>query len=196
MSKLVFAPMVDLPLVAVTLALFLWYFDRWAHRSDLETNVDVVARLGSARLRVVVLFVGVLIVCWFFDFAVWSLLAALLAVGLVVALMGFNVDGGLIGFFVVAYLIREWSFGFPEMILHPSIDNLPISPDPMHELVGSIGKTSSSLRPTGDAIIGDATVSVASDDGCLIDAGTDVIVTSYRNGLLRVRPHVDGDAGE
>ena len=138
----------------------------------------------------VMFFVGVLTVCWLLNFAAWFLFAALFAVGVAIALLGVNVEGGFVGFFAAAYFVREWSFGFPELILHPATNDDPtLNLDPTHELVGSTGKTSSPLRPTGEAVVGDVTVSVASEDGSLIDAGTEVIVTSYRNRLLRVRPH-------
>ncbi|MGB7326968.1 MAG: hypothetical protein WBD31_18985 [Rubripirellula sp.] len=192
MNRFAFAPIIDLPLIAVTLALFVWHFNRWAARNDLETNLDVAARLPTARLRVLALLVGVLGMCWYLNFAVWGIFAALLAAGLVIALViGGELDGGVSGLWAAAYLIREWSFGFPQIVLHPQLDDGPTSRDkPSHELVGKTGTTSSPLRPVGDALIDGILVSVTSDDGSLLGADTDVIVTSYRNGLPCVRPHV------
>ncbi|TWU47806.1 NfeD family protein [Rubripirellula reticaptiva] len=189
MNRFAFAPFVDLPLVAVALALFIWHFNRWASRSDLETNLDVAARLPSARRRVLALMAGVLLLCWYFNFAVWGVFALLLGAGLALALViGGELDGGVSGLWAAAYLVREWSFGFPQIVLHPLVDDGPTSFGvPKHQLVGKTGTTSSPLRPIGDAIIDGNLVSVTSDDGSLLVAGTDVIVTSYRNGLPCVR---------
>jgi len=198
MNRFAFTPLMDLPLIVITCALFIWHFHYWSSRNDLETNVDVAPRLPVARRRVITLFAVLLILCWFFNFAVWLVFAILLGGGLAIAvLVGVDIEGGAFGLLAVAYLIREWSFGFPQIILHPVTNRGQTPSDTStHELIGSIGTASSPLRPTGDAMIGEVSVSVASDDGCMIDTGTKVVVTSYRNGRLFVRPHADPPSAE
>ncbi|MFN9418287.1 MAG: hypothetical protein ACK578_12505 [Pirellula sp.] len=86
MNRIVFAPLIDLPLVAITLGAFLWHFNRWAYRRDIGTTADLPARLPAARLRVIILFVCILLLCWTVNLAVWSIFAILLVVGVVIAL--------------------------------------------------------------------------------------------------------------
>ncbi len=84
MDRIAFAPLIDIPLVGFTLAAFLWHFNAWAYRDDLDTSVDVPARLPTARLRVITFFVGVLLICWISNVAAWSIFALILAIGLVI----------------------------------------------------------------------------------------------------------------
>lgn len=191
MSKIAFAPIIDLPLVIITVSAFIWHFNRWALRRDVESNVDLPARLPTALLRVILLFVCILLVCWTGDLAVWALFAMLLGIGLVVALAtSGDVVGGAFGLFVAAYLIREWAFGFPQLILHPPRheNTTSLQHDGKGELLGKTGITTVSLRPTGDALIDGAKYSVVSLDGGWIDAGERIEVRTYRNGRPCVAP--------
>lgn len=201
MDRFTFEPIIDLPLVVITCGLFIWHFNGWARRGNLQTEIDVASRLQSARLRVFTLFTSLLLFCWILDFAVWPIFAILFGIGLVTAIfLGGGVDGAF-GLWAAGYLIREWSFGFPQLILHPTkrdeatMDDDAMNDDAKHGLVGSVGITSSTLRPTGNAIIDHTSVSVVSDDGSMIDAGAEVIVASYRNGQLFVRPHLGTEDG-
>ena len=45
MCRVVFAPIIDSPLVAITLGAFLWHFNRWAYRRDIGTTADLPSRL-------------------------------------------------------------------------------------------------------------------------------------------------------
>ncbi len=191
MEQLAFAPMIDLPLAGITLSAFIWHFNRWAFHHDIDTSIDVASRLPVARLRVIALFVCALLVCWLANFAFWSIFALLLGIGMAVALVaGGDVDGGAFGLWAAAYLIREWSFGFPQLVLHPQTHDTGsiASAADTGELVGKSGVTTSPLRPTGDAEIDGVTYSVASADGQLLDSGARVTVTSYRNGRPCVSP--------
>ncbi len=190
MDKFAFAPVIDLPLVAVTLATFIWHFNHWAFRKDLDTNIDVAARLPTARYRVTVLLMGFLLLCWLANFAAWGIYALLFAIGVAMAIFSSgNFDGGAFGLCAAAYLIREWSFGFPQLVLHPQKrDSSVASSFPENELVGKTGITTSPLRPIGNAIIDGVEMSVVSYDGCLLDTGTQVVVLSFRNGRANVRP--------
>lgn len=188
MDKLTFAPLIDIPLVSITLAFFILHFNRWAFRNDLDTSADVASRLPSARFRVIVLMVGFLFLCWLFDFAAWSIFAFLAGIGLAIAIFsGWSLEGGTVGLFGAALFIREWAFGFPQLVLHPPgqvID--PSPPKRQHRLIGKSGTTTSPLRPIGDACIDGTIVTVACDDGRLIESGTPVVVSCYKNGRLYV----------
>jgi membrane-bound ClpP family serine protease len=201
MDRLTFLPSIDIPIVGITLALMVWHFNQWAHGRDAETNVDLVRRLPMARVRVVVLFVGFLVLCWLTNFAAWFVFAVLIGVGLSLAiLMDGSMEVGGFGLWAAAWAIREWSFGFPTLILHPARDKAATLPGSaalpraaVHQLVGKSGTTTSPLRPAGDAIIDGETLCVASDDGSFIEAGTQVVVTSVKTGRPRVRIMATGD---
>lgn len=188
-GKLAFAPLIDIPLIGITLVIFIFHFNRWACRKDLQTNANLVDHLPAARLRVIVFLVGFLLLCLLADFAVWPLFALLIGVGFAIAVvLGWEVEAAAYGLFAVAWCIREWAFGFPQLVLHPTRqveDSGPTNCE--HSLLDKSGTTLSPLRPVGEACIEGTTVTVGSDDGCLIEASTHVIVTSYRNGRLYVR---------
>ena len=191
MERLTFAPLIDLPLVGITVVAFIWHFNRWAFRCDIDTSVDVASRLPTARIRVLGLFAFILLAGWYLDFAVWAVFALLVCIGLVVSLIvDGDIMGGAFGLWVAASMIREWSFGFPQLILHPETDKISaVSPTKeTGELIGKTGVTTSPLRPTGDVEIEGVSYSAASADGRLLDAGTTVTVTAYRNGRPCVSP--------
>lgn len=199
MDKLAFAPLIDVPLVVCTVALFIWHFNRWASRNDLDTSVDLAARLPTAGLRVIALFTCILLLCWLSNIAVWPVFALLLGVGVALAFIaGGDGDGGEVGLWAAAYLIREWAFGFPQFILHPPKSSVITSTSQCNrgELMGKIGTTTSPIRPTGDAEIDGVKVTVASTDGRLIETGTQVSVTAYRNGRPCVSPRSHNQSGE
>jgi membrane-bound serine protease (ClpP class) len=185
MEKLTFAPLIDIPLIAITLAVFVGHFNRWALRNDVDSSLNLASRLPRARVRVVTLFVCILLVCWYGNLAVWSIVALLLGVGFVLVLLfGVALDGSVFGLLFAAYLIREWAFGFPQLILQPPTDQQSVrtGETPRDDLIGQIGITLSPIRPTGEVEIEGVRYSVASDDGQLLDAGVIVKVTSRRNG--------------
>lgn len=200
MNRIAFAPIVDVPLVTITVIAFIRHFNHWAFRRDIETTLDIPSRLHAARLRVLLLFICLLFLCWFVDLAVWAIFAMVLGIGLIVAMAagGEAADGefALIG---AAYIIREWAFGFPQLILYPPRHELRSSGghEEHERLFGRMGVTTSSLRPTGDALIDGVKYSVVSYDGGWIDVGVKIEVTNCRSGLLCVTPtsHPD-DIGE
>jgi hypothetical protein len=186
MDRVVFAPIIDLPLVAITLGAFLWHFNQWAFRHDIGTTADLPSRLPAARLRVIVLFVCILLLCWTVNLAVWSIFAILLSLGFVIALAaGGDFDGWPFGLFAAAYFIREWAFGFPQIILHPprSDSTSTVLQEGQGALLGKTGVTITSLRPRGDALINGGKHAVVSFDGGWIDADSRIEVKTYRNGL-------------
>jgi len=191
MDKLTFLPIVDLPLAGIVMATFIWHFNRWTRQRNIDTTVDIASRLPKARIRVIVFFACVVSLCWFLDLAFWSLFAILLALGLAFAVaFGGELEGGAFGLLAVAFLIREWAFGFPQLILHPQNHSSQTKKESVEfgELVGQIGIATSPLRPSGDADIGGVKYSVVSYDGAMIDLGSSVVVRTIRNGGLCVAP--------
>ena len=64
MDKIAFAPLIDVPLAVFTAAACFWHFGRWAVSNDLDSDVNLVARLATARLRAISLFAAILLLCW------------------------------------------------------------------------------------------------------------------------------------
>ena len=85
-------------------------------------------------------------------------------------------------------LIREWAFGFPQLILHPPQNNdTKMVSMPKSEYDGQIAITISPLRPCGEIRINDKKISAISDDGRLIDKDEEVVVVGKRNGQVSVK---------
>lgn len=191
MDRLVFAPLIDLPLAMLMLLGLLLHFNRWARSDQADTSVDLVSRLPIARTRVVLLFVGLVVFCWLLNIAFWALSAFLLAAGVVVVvLMGAPPEGSGIFLLFAAYVIREWAFDFPQLVLQPPSAEAPTAAASVevNELLGIEGTVISPLRPSGDAELKGRKMSVVSDGGQLIEVGTAVVVSGSRNGRLCVRP--------
>lgn len=151
-DKLRFLAEIDIPAVLVTLGLFLANFEWWARKGEVDSDVDLMERLPKARFRVVALFSLVLLLCWLTSVSFLWVAVLGIAAGMGVSL-AFGGQGEL-GCAVVAavgYLIREWSFGFPELILQP-----PKHTASERELpaIGSEGIALSPLRPCGEVEIG------------------------------------------
>jgi hypothetical protein len=120
MDLIRFSPLIDVPLVVLTVAGFLRHFHKWAKTSDVAAEVDLATRLPKARSRVVVLFATLLLVCLFANVAVWLFYSLLLGAGLVVMVVtGGDAMGGDFGLLLVGYVIREWCFDCPHMVLQP-----------------------------------------------------------------------------
>jgi membrane-bound ClpP family serine protease len=81
-------------------------------------------------------------------------------------------------------IVREWAFGFPELILHPPV--LEIKKDNT-DLIGQRGRVVAPLRPCGEVIIEDTVITVVSEEGILIDKGAIVVITGRRNDRYCVR---------
>lgn len=194
LEKLHFAAAIDLPLAAATLLGFLLHFNTWAHSNTADTSVDLAIRLPAARFRVVCFFVGLVLLCWITNFAVWAVFALLLALGFAVSMLaGGEGDGGGVFLLFARYAIREWAFGFPQLVLQPPQSTEKDSDDsPSRDILsGMRGRTVSPLRPCGEADVEGRVVPVMSDDGELLDAGKEVVVIGKRNGIFRVRPVVN-----
>ena len=187
-----FTPWIDLPLACLTLGAFVLHFNAWAKRRPAGTNVDLARRLPSARAKVIGLFAGVVLLCWLINFSLWAIFALLLIAGFCLALVAGadNVDSSGAMFVFVGFLIREWCFGFPLIILHPqpAEDNSADLKQMHQELLGKHGVALSPLRPYGEAELVGCCKSVVSETGELIDAGTSVVVSGVKNGSICVRP--------
>jgi membrane-bound ClpP family serine protease len=192
LDKIQFAPAIDVPLTLLVLAGFLLHIRSWAQRKDIDTTVDLKARLPRARFRLILLFVAFLVFCWVCNIAVWSLFAFLFAAGVVVALLfGGDIDGAGMFLFVAAFAIREWAFGFPQLVLHPPsqirVTTHETPPSDDNPLIGKSGIVASALRPCGEIECDGSVWPAKADDGKLIDAGTKIVVTGLQNRIFLVR---------
>ena len=190
LDKLHFNALVDLPLAAATLIGFFVYFQAWTGTDDVDITVDLSARLPRARFRVTCLIAAIVAACWLTDFAVWAIFVILFALGIAIAVVaGNNVVGGGVLLLFAAYAIREWAFGFPQLVLHPPGEKQRGAQqgEPKEELVGKQGTATSPLRPCGEAMFDGKPMSVISESGEFLDTGTDVIVVGKQNGQICVR---------
>lgn len=194
MEYISFAPLIDLPLVLCFVTALVIHFNWWAQSKEPDTTVDLVSRLPIARMRVIALFVFLLFLCWILDIAVWAILVALIPIGVaVVVFSGGSSTGTELILLLPAYVIREWAFGFPQLILEPATDRstTQAKPEPASKLIGMRGVAVSPLRPGGDVEVDGSVVSAISDDGTLIELGTDVFVSGLQGGRIRVRTLAD-----
>lgn len=189
MDKLAFNPVIDLPLSFLTTLAFVLHFNSWAKNRPSDISVDLQSRLSSARIRVIVLLTAIVGVCWFTNLSVWAIYALLLILGLGIAmLMGDGGDGSGLIFVFIAYLIREWAFGFPLMILNsPQDGGMRDLAETHGKLIGVHGIATTHLRPYGEAEIDGQSMSVVSETGELIEAGAAIIVTDVKGNRICVR---------
>jgi hypothetical protein len=192
LDKLHFVAMVDLPLALATVLALILHFNSWARANDADISVDLAARLAAARIRVVCLFAVIVGLCWIADFAVWAVFAFLLGIGVAIALLaGGQAAGGefLLGW--AGYLIREWAFGFPQLVLHPpeksrmTRHGTPAGDD--SPLIGKSGLVAAPLRPCGQIECEGAVWPARAEDGRYVDAGTTIVVTGLQSGVFLVR---------
>ena len=178
-----FTAKVDVALVIITLAAFLINYESWARNADVDA--DLVRRLPKARMLTIALFAVVFFACWFANISLLLILIVVLLLGLILAtlLPPAGSEAGCGVFLLGACLIREWAFGFPQLILNPPAfepaDELKVS-------VGMKGKTLSPLRPWGEVEVDGERYSATSDNGKMLAADIDVVVTGHRNGGLTV----------
>lgn len=190
MDKFAFAPVIDLPLAFITSVGFVLHFNAWARHMTSESNLDFTSRLSKARTRVFALIATILLVCWSVNFAFWFVLTLPILLGSMIAAVMDEASSGIELFSFAGYLVREWSFGFPQLILESPEDRHDARHEdaPKANVMGLRGVTVSPLRPIGEANIDGTVISVISDDGRLTDTGTHVIVSNVRNGRFCVRP--------
>ena len=188
MNSIAFTPLVDLPLAGVLLAGLSVNSWLWAKSDRDESEVDLEARLPTALIRLTLFFFGLVIFCWLTNVGVWVIAAAMMVSGIAISVFaGSNSFVPELMLVATAGMLREWTFGFPNLILSPRVRS-PSSKDTIkHELVGVSGVTTSPLRTTGDIRIDSEELSAISDNGTLIEKGTEVVVVAVKNGRMRVR---------
>ena len=192
LDKLHFIAKIDLPLAVATVLGLILHFNAWARTEDVDTNVDLSTRLPAARIRVVCLFAAIVGLCWVADLAVWAVLAVPLVIGVAIAVfLGGPPDGSGIFLLFAAWAIREWAFGFPQIVLHPPRRTRRTthgpSPGDDDPLIGETGLVASPLRPCGRIECAGAVRPARAEDGRYVDAGTKIVVTGLENGTFLVR---------
>jgi hypothetical protein len=188
MEAFQFTPNIDLPLVSCTVVVFLMNFFHWAKSAELDSTASLPERLPRAILLVIVLFALLLFVCWHLDVAVWLIYVLLAILGLFISALAGSAPNPAAMLLFIAGLIREWCFGFPQLILRPeSRTKKPRTEQPEDPWVGMKGVAVSPLIPTGIVEIGGEEVPAVSDVGTLIESGSPIVVTGRRSGLISVR---------
>ena len=185
MEQIAFSPIRDILLTIALLAGFLLNYRFWVRTGSAESGIDLSPRLPQAYLRTTLFFTTILVVCWLANMTFLVPLGILFLAGIVFSIGFGNTLSGEFFFVATALLLREWAFGFPNLILSPKVRES--KPREQHELVGAIGTTTSELRPAGYARINDKEIPAISANGKQVDAETKIVVTDFKNGHVHVR---------
>jgi len=149
MDTIAFLPVIDLPLTGLLLAGFLLNSWHWAKTGSTESNVDLEARLPRALIKISLFFAVTLVVCWLINLGAWTLFLVLLVVGLLVTIFaGRHAFAPEMMFVFTAGMLREWAFGFPNLILAPPTNNRPTEEEAGQEFLGKLAVATSPLRPS------------------------------------------------
>ena len=183
-----FSPAVDLPLVFVTVAAFVANFYLWTKSEHDDLEVELQSRLPKAIVRLFLLFGTVTVLFWLVDVAVWILYACLFLIALIASIMSANQM--VIDLMVVVFggMIREWCFGFPQLVLRPPTSKTELPHGKDDSFIGSLGTVITPLRPAGTVLIDGEKLPATSAGGTMIDNGTEIVVTEIKNGHFYVRP--------
>jgi hypothetical protein len=188
-GTIAFAPLIDLPLLALLLCAFLFHFNGWARTSIPDSSLDLAKRLPAACFSLITLFTCVLIVGYSANIAIWSMLIAGWICATAIAFFVAPTGALSIGFFAGAWLVREWSFGFPHFVLAPpTSESVALKTDTSHSpFVGALARTVSPLRPRGEVEINGDVYTAYSEDGTLVDENSPVTIVGHRDGALCAR---------
>ena len=188
MELIQFVAAIDVPLCVLGIVCFIWHFNSWAHNNETDTTMNVIQQLPIARVKVVLLMLGLLLFGYITNVALWSLAAVTLLFGFVLAVCLGDARGGSLFLFMPVWAVREWAFDFPLLVLHPPRDENSATHVPLSTLWdGQQAKTLSPLRPCGEIEIDGNKVSAISESGRFIAAGENVLVAGKRNGQICVR---------
>jgi len=188
MQFLTFFPAVDLPLIVITTIAFVVNFHLWTKSASEDLRPYLRSRLLGATLRVIGFFAVLLFLCWYLNLAVWCIFVIICFA----AISGSVLTGESLGLDLAVVLtcgmLREWCFGFPQLILRPQPDTTRSSElERLGRLIGSVGITTSPLRPAGNVEINGDEFPAASEGGTLIDKGEEVVVVATKSGAILVR---------
>ena len=183
-----FSPWIDLPLAGLVMGCFLINAWLWSKSDNSELGFDLKERLPKALVRISLFFIGLTAFCWLTNIGFWAISAGLAIAGVGVSIIAGNTSfAPEIMFVATAGVLREWAFGFPNLILTTRDRTASQKSTETHELEGVAGVTISQLRPSGYIRIGKQEFSAVSDNGTLIEKGIEVVVVSAQNGRTRVR---------
>lgn len=160
----------------------------WVCRSS-QTQVaasDQTMRRIVTRVAIIVACLAVL--CYLVNVAFWVPIVIFLL--LILAVLGGDAIG-IIGLPAVAlaYMMKEYVLGFPELILDPPSPAEREQRDqgvpPPH--LGKVARVTAPLRPIGEIELDEQRQNAASESGLFIDQGRSVVIVGKRNGTLLVR---------
>lgn len=188
MQTFAFFPIVDLPLILAATIGFVVNFRLWADSASEDIQPQIKSRLSSATIRVVGFFVALLVLCWSTNIAVWAVFCLVFVIALCGMFLSPDAFGLDLAVLFAFGLLREWCFGFPQLILRPQADTTDSSDRELKQkLIGKPGITTSPLRPAGNVSIDGSEYPAASEDGTLIENGTEIVVIGTKNGTILVK---------
>ena len=181
-----FTLLIDLPLIVFAYTATLLTILHWVYRTDQDDvpKSNETAMLAAFRLTIVTSLIAGF--CYLAGIAFWFLVVIAAVLALTTWAGGWFGIAGLpvIG---LVFLTKEYVLGFPELVLSPKeqVPETSAKSSP-HVMIGRTTTLTSPLRPQGKIVVEGKSFSAASDDGTMMDAGIDVVVTGSRNGSLLV----------
>ncbi len=189
MKRIGFYLAIDVPTALVLYSIFCFHFRYWSSHAKFETPVNLKSRLSVAIARVTLLFLVFVLLCWIVDLAVWFVFLLVLLAGIFFCFTSLGNFPAEMLIFASAFLIREWCFDFPNLILTPAADPSDSDdPSTSSQWVGKSGRTTSPLRPAGDIELAGKTFSAISEDGRFVEKDLEIFVTEMRHGRAKVTP--------
>lgn len=187
LEKVRFIPQIDIPLSAVVAVVFMLGNYFWARDKNVDTDIDLLEKLPMAQVKVVLLIGLMLGFAWFSNLGLWAFCMFLLTVGCIFSFAaGLGDDESMIVLASIAFLIRDWAFGFPLMRLHSNEDINDLN-EVLDSMVGMKGIAVSPLRPYGDVKIDGKVHPAVSENGMMMETESQVIVVGKRAGTLAVK---------
>ena len=183
MYNALFQPIFDVPLFILTWVAMVLHFRDWAKRNN-ELGEILVERLLKAQTKASLVIILFFAGCWYFNLSFWLLLGIFLGLGALAGMGGIDVAAAPV--LVACFMLREWAFEFPSLILHTLP---PPSPDESfdNKLIGAEAIAIGPLRPLGRIQLNDETMEAAAVTGQLIEAGARVQITGCKNGIVQVQ---------
>lgn len=173
-----FSPWIDIPLAVLLYGGALFRILRWVHKPDQLTVKKTPETTRRAAFRLAIVILPLVLICYAVNIAFWLVVVIIPLIDL----MGLPV-------LKLGYPIREFTLGFPELVLSPpdSVGQSPLAvDDPLDQYVGRTARATSSLCPQGTVEIDDLQLGATSASGLLISPGTTLHVTGMRDGQLLV----------
>ena len=183
-----FSPGIDVPVALVCYVASLAGTLLWVRRSDQQNVEATFETTRRVCIRLAILVLSLFAATYLVDVAFWVVVVVLPLLSLVVV-VGDSL--GILGLATmgVAYLLKEYVLGFPELILAPPkpIDEANTEGDHSVAFVGRSTITVSPLRPIGEIELDGVQMAARSDCGDYIPRDAKIVVIGSQSGTLIVR---------